>query len=54
VLWGGRDRLVPLDHARRFVADIPGAKLQVFDDLGHVPQEEDAARTAAPVLEFLR
>jgi len=25
----------------------------VFDDLGHVPQEEDPARTVRPVLEFL-
>lgn len=54
VLWGGRDQLVPLDHARRFVADIPGAQLQVFDDLGHVPQEEAPGRTVAPVLAFLR
>ena len=25
VLWGGRDRLIPPDIARRFAADIPGA-----------------------------
>jgi len=53
VLWGGRDRLVPPDNARRFGADIPGAQVVVFDDLGHVPQEEDPARTVRPVLEFL-
>ena len=53
VLWGGRDRLVPPDNARRFAADIRGAKLIVFDTLGHVPQEEDPARTAAAVIDFL-
>jgi pimeloyl-ACP methyl ester carboxylesterase len=53
VLWGGRDRLVPPDNAKRFAADIPGARVVVFDDLGHVPQEEDPARTVRPVLEFL-
>ena len=53
VLWGGRDEVLPLALARRFIADIPGARLQVFDDLGHVPQEEDPARTVAVVKAFL-
>ena len=53
VLWGGRDEVLPLPLARRFIADIPGARLQVFDDLGHVPQEEDPARTVAVVKAFL-
>lgn len=54
VLWGGRDRIIPPANARRFAADIPGAQVQVFDDLGHVPQEEDPGRTVAAVVEFLR
>jgi pimeloyl-ACP methyl ester carboxylesterase len=53
VIWGGRDRLIPPDIARRFVADIPGSRLSVFDTLGHVPQEEDAAATVAVVRAFL-
>lgn len=53
VLWGGRDRLIPLADGQRFAADIRGAKLVVFDSLGHVPHEEDPARTLAPVLAFL-
>jgi pimeloyl-ACP methyl ester carboxylesterase len=53
VLWGGKDRLLPLEAAQRFERDIPGAKLVVFDDLGHVPQEEDPVRTVAEVRRFL-
>ena len=53
VLWGGRDALLPPALAQRFVADIPGARLQVFDALGHVPQEEDPASTVAAVRAFL-
>lgn len=53
VLWGGRDRLLPPATARRFAADIRGAKLIVFDKLGHVPHEEDPVRTAAAVSTFL-
>ncbi len=53
ILWGGKDRLVPLELAHRFARDIKGSKLVVFDDLGHVPQEEDPVRTAAEVRRFL-
>ena len=42
-----------LAPAQRFAADIRGAKLVLFDSLGHVPQEEDPARTAAAVAAFL-
>lgn len=53
ILWGGRDRLIPLSVARRFQADIAGSELVVFDELGHVPQEEDAARSVAVAKAFL-
>ena len=53
VLWGGRDRLVPPANGQRFAADIRGAKLVVFDTLGHVPQEEDPAATVAAAIAFL-
>ncbi len=53
ILWGGRDRLIPPELAQRFLADIAGSQLVVFDDLGHVPHEEDPARTAAAVKAFL-
>jgi pimeloyl-ACP methyl ester carboxylesterase len=54
ILWGGRDRLIPLDAGRRFAKDIADSRLQVFDDLGHVPHEEDPRRTAAAVQAFLQ
>jgi|OpeIllAssembly_1097287.scaffolds.fasta_scaffold04567_3 pimeloyl-ACP methyl ester carboxylesterase len=53
ILWGGRDHLIPPATAQRFAADIPGAKTVMFDDLGHVPHEEDPARTVAEVKTFL-
>ncbi len=53
ILWGGRDQLIPPENADRFHADIAGSRLVVFDDLGHIPQEEDPARTLVPVQEFL-
>lgn len=54
ILWGARDGLIPLTYAHQFEHDIAGSKLVVFDQLGHVPQEEDAAATVAVVQDFLR
>ena len=53
ILWGGRDRLIPPGDAQNFQRDIAGSRLIVFDQLGHVPQEEDPAATAAAVKQFL-
>lgn len=53
VLWGGRDRLLPPALGERFARDIPGARLVVLEDLGHMPQEEDPGRTLAEVRRFL-
>ena len=54
ILWGGRDRLMPLVGGQQFQQDIAGSELVVFDELGHVPQEEDPARSVAPVKAFLQ
>jgi pimeloyl-ACP methyl ester carboxylesterase len=53
ILWGGRDRLIPPDSARRFAADIAGSELVMFETLGHVPHEEDPQATVLPVRRFL-
>ena len=53
VMWGARDGLFPVDVARRFADDIRGARLVIYQDLGHVPMEEDPSRTVADVDDFL-
>jgi pimeloyl-ACP methyl ester carboxylesterase len=53
IVWGGRDNLLPPAHAERFHRAIPGSRVVMFDDLGHVPQEEDPQRTVAAVKAFL-
>jgi pimeloyl-ACP methyl ester carboxylesterase len=54
ILWGGKDRLIPLEFGERFARDIHGSRLVVFDALGHVPHEEDPAHTVAAVLPFIQ
>ena len=53
ILWGARDRLIPPAYGERFARDIKGSRLVRFEGLGHVPQEEDPARTVAVVEQFL-
>ncbi|MFZ4650623.1 MAG: alpha/beta fold hydrolase [Rubrivivax sp.] len=53
IVWGGRDRLIPPSVGREFQARIAGSRLVVLDELGHVPQEEDPARSFVPVRAFL-
>jgi pimeloyl-ACP methyl ester carboxylesterase len=54
ILWGSRDHWILPRYGDRFHAEIPGSRLVVLDGLGHVPMEEDPARSVQPVLEFLR
>ena len=53
IIWGAKDKLVPPEYAERFHQDIPGSWVAMFDHLGHVPQEEDPARTLDAVRQFL-
>ncbi len=53
ILWGAKDRLIPPVNAEKFHHDIAGSQLVVFPGLGHVPQEEDAQESVAPVRTFL-
>jgi pimeloyl-ACP methyl ester carboxylesterase len=51
--WGAKDRWVPVADAYRFQTDIKGAKLAIFEKLGHAPMEEDPKATADAVAAFL-
>jgi pimeloyl-ACP methyl ester carboxylesterase len=53
ILWGGRDDLIPPELGNRFHKDITGSKLVRFDELGHVPQEEDPIKTVTALKDFL-
>ena len=50
VLWGDRDRFVDPALAPRLAATIPGARLQLFEGIGHVAMLEAPEPTARAVL----
>ena len=53
VVWGGRDRLVDAALAPRVAQTIPGARLLMLPDVGHVAQLEDPVTTARAALALL-
>lgn len=53
ILWGEQDDLIPVENAKRFHQDIKGSQLVMFDNLGHVPQEEDPEATVTIAKRFL-
>jgi pimeloyl-ACP methyl ester carboxylesterase len=53
ILWGEADPLIEPAAAAKFAAAIPGSKLITYKQVGHLPQIEIPARSAADVLEFL-
>ena len=53
ILWGAEDRLIPPAVGRDFQRRIAGSELVLLPGLGHVPHEEDPARSLQPVKAFL-
>jgi pimeloyl-ACP methyl ester carboxylesterase len=53
LLWGEADRMVPAPHAADYERELRDSRTVVLPGLGHVPMEEDPARSLAPVVQFL-
>jgi pimeloyl-ACP methyl ester carboxylesterase len=53
ILWGRQDHLIPVSDAERFRDAIHGSQMIVYDDAGHLPQEEVPDQSALAVKEFL-
>ena len=53
VVWGRNDRIIPVAHAQIAVKTIPGARLQLYDRCGHMPQYERPDEFNKLALDFL-
>jgi pimeloyl-ACP methyl ester carboxylesterase len=54
ILWGDRDREVPLADGRRLHEEIPNSRLIVFEECGHLPHEEYPEEFTEIVSGFVR
>ena len=53
VLWGAGDRIVAVDYGKKFARLIPGARLEVIPECGHLIPLEKPAEFHGAVTEFL-
>jgi pimeloyl-ACP methyl ester carboxylesterase len=54
LIWGRRDRVVPLRLGKRLERDLPNARLIVIDRCGHAPHQEHPAEVIAALRQFVR
>jgi pimeloyl-ACP methyl ester carboxylesterase len=53
LIWGEHDKIVDVEYGRKFCAAIPGARMVVLPNVGHVPQVEAAEKFDALVADFV-
>ena len=53
IVWGEKDRVLPVKHGRQAAKSSAAAELHVLSDCGHMPHMERAAEFNALALEFL-
>ncbi len=53
IIWGTKDVVVPVAHARMAHAAMPGSQLEIFEGAGHFPFHEDPARFIEVVERFI-
>ena len=53
ILWGEKDRLIPVENAKHFHRDLRNSSLVIFPEAGHMPMEEIPHKSVAAVKNFL-
>ena len=54
IIWGDHDRVLPADYAGVFQKLIPGSRVNIVKDCGHLPHTEKPEEFARLVKEFAR
>jgi pimeloyl-ACP methyl ester carboxylesterase len=53
VIWGGRDRIIPVRHGRRAHEEMPGSRFVELPDAGHFPQLDQPRAFVEELLRFM-
>ena len=53
ILHGDTENLIPVAHAEKFADAIPGSKLIIYPETGHIPQEEQPVASVEDFRAFL-
>lgn len=52
LLWCEHDKIVPLKFGKRLFNDLPDARIEVIEDCGHIPHEEQPEETLRLIQSF--
>jgi pimeloyl-ACP methyl ester carboxylesterase len=53
LVWGARDRMLPVAHGIAARQAIPGSRLEIFERAGHIPHLSDPPRFAVLLRDFV-
>jgi pimeloyl-ACP methyl ester carboxylesterase len=53
VIWGERDRIIPVQHGRRAHEEMPGSRFVAIPDAGHFPQLDQPRRFVEALVDFM-
>jgi len=53
IVWGARDRIIPVDHGRRAHALVAGSRLELFERAGHFPHLDEPKRFVATLEDWI-
>jgi pimeloyl-ACP methyl ester carboxylesterase len=53
LIWGSRDSVIPVEHAKMAHSAMPGSQLEVFEGSGHFPFHDDPDRFVELVEKFI-
>lgn len=53
IVWGDRDPIIPVSHGEEAHRVLPGSRLEIFADSGHLPQIEQPSRFITVLEDFL-
>jgi pimeloyl-ACP methyl ester carboxylesterase len=53
IIWGERDPIIPVQHARDAHEAMPGSQLEIFEGVGHLPQLERPGRFITVLERFI-
>lgn len=53
IVWGGRDRFIPVTHAGRAHEAMIDSRLEIFESAGHFPHRDEPERFVRVLLDFI-
>jgi pimeloyl-ACP methyl ester carboxylesterase len=54
IIWGDHDAVIPEVNGRKLNARLPNSRFVLFEECGHMPQEEKPRETIGAIMQFLQ